>query len=585
VVAGKLVRLAVERHVRDLEDGLGRGLEFNEGEACRALHFIESYCQHSKGEWAGQPFILAPWQCFLVWVLFGWFGPDGTRRFRIAYVEIARKNGKSTLAAAIGLYLTIADGEPGAEVYSAATKRDQARIVHREAVRMVKRSRRLQKWAQTFRDNIVVLRTDSKYEPLGADADTMDGLNIHGAVVDELHAHKTRDAWDVLNTATGARRQPLIFAITTAGYDRTSICWEVREYCAQVLRGEVVDDEHFAYIATIDEGDDWRDESCWPKANPNLGLSAKLADLRRKARVAKRVPSFLNDFLRRHLDVWTSQDTTLIPMLQWDACPAFPLGADFATPPLAGTMVAFDDQDKFWRDCRPLRNGKGLTGEQVLFLAREYFKGRTCYGGLDLSSSLDLSAFVLAFPGTGADGRFYYDLLCRFWLPERNMEDRAHRDGVAYPDWIRRGLIETTPGATLDYGTIMARILEDARDYDLREIAFDPFIATKLVQDLQAYNLEMVEMRPHFSSMSAGTKEFVALVADGRLRHGANPVLRWMADHVVAEMDHAGNMRPNKAKSTKRIDGVVAGIMALDRATRHSGGKRSVYEDRGVRTL
>ena len=270
IVAGRLVRLAVERHQRDLKTAKDRGLRFDPKAAKRVLDFF-GRLRHSKGEWAGQPFVLAPWQAFILWVVFGWMRADGSRRFRTAYHEVSRKNGKSTLAAGVGLYLFAADQEAGAEVYTAATKRDQARIVHSEAVRMVASSPGLSRFITTFKDNLSLLRTGSKYEPLGADADTMDGLNISGAIIDELHAHPTRKVWDVIETGTGARRQPLLFAITTAGFDRHSVCWEQHDYGVKVLEGVIEDDTFFAYIAALDPEDDWQDASVWIKANPNLG--------------------------------------------------------------------------------------------------------------------------------------------------------------------------------------------------------------------------------------------------------------------------------------------------------------------------
>src|SRR5512139_2470424 len=283
VVAGRVsachwVQQAAQRHIDDLEHGAERGLHFDQDAAEHVLKFF-TILRHSKGEWAGRLIELEPWQQFLLWTLFGWKRADGTRRFRTAYIEVARKNGKSTMGAGIGLYLLAADGEPGAEIYSAATKRDQARITHLEAVRMVRSSPMLKRRIRTFRDNLNIEGTASKFEPLGADADTTDGLNIHGAIVDEIHAHKTREMWDRLDTATGARRQPLMFGITTAGYDRQSLCWTLNEYSKKVLDRVIDDDTFFGLIYTLDEGDDWQDEKTWIKANPNLNVSKKIDDL------------------------------------------------------------------------------------------------------------------------------------------------------------------------------------------------------------------------------------------------------------------------------------------------------------------
>ncbi|GAH39281.1 unnamed protein product, partial [marine sediment metagenome] len=304
IPAGRLVRLAVERHVRDLVEGPKRGLHWDRQAAQHAIDFF-GFLKHSKGEWAGQPFLLEPWEQWLLWMIFGWKRADGLRRFRTAYIEVARKNGKTTWGAGLGLYLLVADGEPGAEIYSAATKREQARLSHGEAVRMVRSSRALSRMVGVVKDNLHIRATASKYEPLGADANTMDGLNVHAAIIDELHAHRNRRVVDVLETATGARRQPLICEITTAGSDQTSICYEHHEYARQILEGTIDDDSWFAYIACLDEEDDWLDEEAWKKANPNLGVSVKLDSLRRTAQKAKRLPAAQNAFRRLHLNEWT----------------------------------------------------------------------------------------------------------------------------------------------------------------------------------------------------------------------------------------------------------------------------------------
>lgn len=312
VVACKWVRLACERYFHDLKHGHERGLYFDREAAERKLH-VTSLLKHSKGQWAGEYFHPEPWQSFIDWNVFGWKRADGMRRFRTQFEEVARKNGKSTRGAATGIYLAFFDGEAGAEVYSAATKRDQARIVHGEAIRMIKKNPTLKKYIKIYKDNLHMESTASKYEPLGADSDTLDGLNVHGAIVDELHAHKSRDTLDLLETATGSRRQPLMVIITTAGMDRQSICFEKHQYTQKVLEGwkdgSFLDDAWFGIIFTIDEGDDWRDESCWIKANPNLGVSKKLEDMQMKAKRAERMPAAQNSFLRRELNVWVQGES------------------------------------------------------------------------------------------------------------------------------------------------------------------------------------------------------------------------------------------------------------------------------------
>ncbi len=536
IVVGRLARLAVERHVSDLREGHKRGLYFNEAAAQRVIDFF-GFLTHSKGEWAGQPFNLSPWQAFMVWVLFGWKRSDGMRRFRIAYNEVARKNGKSTFAAGVGLYLFLADQEAGAEVYSAATKRDQAKIIHSEATRMVQASPYLRKVITVVRDNLSIRSTNSKYEPLGADADTLDGLNIHGAIIDEIHAHRTRAVIDVLETATSARRQPLQFEVTTAGYDQHSICFEHHDYSVKVLEGVVEDDTWFAFIAALDEGDDWTDEHVWAKANPNLGISVKLDDLQRKCEKAQQVPAAQNNFRRLHLDEWTRQSTRWLDLSKWDAT------AGEANP--------------------------------------EELKGRICYGGLDLASTTDIAALALVFP---YDNDF--KVLMRFWIPSEAMRERSQRGRVPYDVWVRQGLIKATEGNVIDYRIIRQDIEALAEQYNIREIGFDRWGATQLIQELQDADLTVVQIGQGFASMSAPTKELLNLVLGKRLHHGGNPVLRWMADNMVVKQDPAGNLKPDKEKSTEKIDGMVALVMAIDRASRNDTGV-SVYEeeDRGLLIL
>lgn len=535
IPAGRLVRLACERHLRDLETGAARGIFFDAALAERAIAFF-GFLRHSKGEWAGEVVQLQPWQQFIVGSLFGWLRADGTRRFRTGYDEVPRKNGKSTKAAGIGLYLFVADGEQGAEVYSAATKKDQARIVWSEAKRMVLRSPALRSRVSPLAGNLSIERTASKFEALGADESTLDGLNIHGAIVDEVHAHRTRGVVDVLETATGARRQPLIFYITTAGYDRQSVCWELHDYSIKVLEGIYPDDSWFAYIATIDDGDDWRDPATWAKANPNLGVSVKVDDLQRKAEKAARVPSARNAFLRLHLNVWTEQAQRAIDIEAWKRC------------------------------------GGALDESQLA--------GRPCYLGLDLSSKRDLSAACYLFPPLAGESE--WRALWRFYMPEANVAKRVEEDRVRYDVWIASGHIRTTPGNVVDYDFIRADLLAEGPRYALREVAFDPWNAQQLATDLQNDGLELVEVRQTFAGLAGATKEFVeVLVPSGTLRHGDNPVATWMASNFAVRMDPAGNMRPDKKTAGEKIDGLVALVTALARAILQPE-TFSVYETRGV---
>lgn len=537
IPAGKLLRQAVERHRRDLKTAKKRGLHFDAEAADRVIRFF-GILRHSKGEWAGQPFVLEPWQQFVISVLFGWKRKDGTRRFRVAYLELPRKNGKTTVVAGIGLYLLVADEEPGAEIYSAATKREQARLSHSEAIRMVRASPALLKRIRPFRDNLHIVGTAAKFEPLGADENTMDGLNIHGALIDELHAHRTRGVWDVLDTATGARRQPLIVAITTAGSDRTSVCWEQHEYARQVLDGVIEDDRFFAFVASIDEGDDWRDRAVWAKANPNLGVSVKLEDLESRCARAQHQPAAQNTFRRLHLDEWTQQADRWLDLAAWDEC---------AQP-----------------------------------VDREEIEGAVCYGGLDLATTTDIAAFVLVVPPEDPEVGLY-NVIPFFFVPEENVLERVRRDRVPYDAWIRDGLIEATPGNVIDYRAIRAKIEELGERYQIAEIAFDRWGSQAISNDLIEAGFNMVQFGQGFASMSAPTKELLKLVLSKRLAHGGHPVLRWMADNLVVRQDPAGNVKPDKGKSTEKIDGVVALVMALDRSIRQEGAPTtSIYETRGL---
>ncbi len=520
IVACKWVRLACERHLRDLDTGHERGLWFDHDAESRVYAFFEQYLRHSKGEFAKKPFVLQEWQAFIVGSVFGWKREDGTRRFRTAYDEEPRKNGKSTRLAGIGLYMTTADGESGAEVYSAATKKDQAKIVWGEAKNMVLASPELRARTRVFAANMNVPALGAKFEPLGADSDSLDGLNISCAIVDELHAHKSRDLWDVLETATGARRQPLIYAITTAGRNKLSVCWELRDYACKVLEGIVQDDSFFAIIFTIDDGDDWSDPKVWGKANPGLGVSVKVDDLQRKVEKARHLPAAQNAFKRLHLNVWTEGAGSWLDIEAWD------------------------------------ENGQEVDPDDLV--------GRECFGGLDLSTTTDITAFVKVFPPV-EEGE-PWKVLARFWVPAENIAKRAKTDRVPYDVWREQGYIEATPGNVVDYRAVGAGIIADAQAFDLREVAYDRFNSSQLVTELMDEGLTMVPFGQGFVSMAAPTRELEKLVISGLLAHGGNPVLRWMASNVVVVEDPAGNMKPAKNKSAEKIDGIVALIMAIGRA-------------------
>lgn len=518
---------------------------FDERAATVAVRFFERFLKHSKGEWSHRPFKLEAWQRNdIIRPLFGWKRTrDSTRRYRRAYIELPRKNGKSTLSAGMAGLLLYLDNEPSAEVYSAAAEREQAGIVFDEAKRMFEGSPELAARSEFYRRTIYVPGTRSVYRVLSADAPTKHGLNVHGVIFDELHAQPNRDLWDVLNTGTGARRQPLMVMITTAGFDRTSICWEQHEYACGVLNGTNPDQEFFAYIAAADETDDWLDEGVWAKANPNLGVTISLDYLRAEALRAQMSPAYQNTFRRLHLNQWTQQETRWLPLEAWDRC----------------------------------------AGSESAMQLPDLLKGMPCYGGLDLASTSDIAALVLTFPKEDDDDRFYW--LPFFWVPRENLIERGRKDRVSYDAWVRDGWIKATEGNVIDYGVIVRDIEMLAERYNIKEVAFDRWGAFQVSQQLEAIGLTMVAFGQGYVSMSAPTKELLRLTLDSKLTHGGHPVLRWMADNVVVSTDPAGNVKPNKAKATAKIDGIVAGIMGLDRATRHGAAKRSVYETRGIRMV
>ena len=520
IVAGQLVRLACERHLADIETAGLRGLAWDDDAADHAIRFIEQL-RHSKGEWSGRRFILEPWQVFIVGSVFGWYREDGTRRFREAYTEVARKNGKTQLLAAIGLYLAFADGEPGAEVYSAATKRDQAKLCWAEADRMVQSTPALARLIQRTpsKANLSRLSTFSKFEPLGRDADTSDGLNPHAAIVDELHAHTNRDMVDVLRTALGARRQPLLWSITTAGSNQQSIWWESRSYAVNVLEGIVEDDALFAYIATLDPGDSWMDESVWPKGNPNLGVSVKLDGLREEFRRAEAIPAQQNAFRRLRLNEPTEQSERWLDMATWDRNAAAP----------------------------------------------EVAPGMTVFAGLDLSSTIDLTACVAVAPRDGG-----YDVLTRFWRPEDTVGEAERRDGVPYRQWAADGWLTLTEGNAIDPVRIADDILDWLAPYQVPELAFDAWNAAGAAARLGAAGVTCVAMAQGFATYSEPCHALEALLLEGRIRHGGNPLLRWMASQVTVKFGPNDAIRPYKAHGAGiRDDGIVALLMALARARVH----------------
>ena len=507
--------------------------------AQHAVDFIRCL-KHTKGQWRGVPFDLLPWQDEIIRDLFGTVKETGYRRYNTAYIEIPKKNGKSELAAAVALLMTCGDGEWGAEVYGCASDRQQASIVFDVAVDMVDQCPALRKRIKPVMSvkRLVYQPTNSFYQVLSAEAYTKHGLNVHAVVFDELHAQPSRDLYDVMTKGSGdARTQPLFFLITTAGTDRNSICWEVHQKAVDVLTGRKIDPTFYPVIYGIDDDDDWTSEENWYKANPSLGHTIDIEKVRAAFQSAKENLAEENLFRQLRLNQWVKQSVRWMQMDRWDEC-AFPVYPD-------------------------------------------HLRGRICYGGLDLSSTTDITAFVLVFPPLADSDKFI--VLPYFWIPEDNLAIRVRRDHVPYDLWQQQGFIKTTEGNVVHYGFIEAFIEELNNRYHIKEIAFDRWGAVQMVQNLEGMGFTVVPFGQGYKDMSPAAKELMKLTMEKKLAHGGNPVLRWMMDNIYVKTDPAGNIKPDKEKSTERIDGAVALIMALDRALRHSGDNTgSVYDERGL---
>lgn len=562
IVASKWTRLACKRHLEDLVLGPARGLVLDQESAKRVIDFFPMFLVFYEGAWAGQPFQLLPFQQFIVGSLFGWKTLDGFRRFRTAYIEMGKGNGKSPLAAGIGLYGLVADGESGAEVYSAATTREQAGILFRDARAFTERSPALLRRLTVDKGNIAYTAKTSFFRPVSSEHRGLDGKRPHIALIDEIHEHPTAMVVDKMRAGTKGRTQALIFEITNAGYDRHSVCYQHHEYTEKILEGTVENDAWFGFMTGLDvcepcmadgktipvDGcdscDSWKDESKWIKANPGLDRIIPRKYLREQVAEACDMPSKENIVKRLNFCIWTESVTKWLSMEKWNAC------------------------------------GDAVDAEAL--------RGRICYGGLDLSSVADITAWIKVFPPEKIGGK--YSVLCRFFIPEDNMMERSRKDRVPYDVWVKQGFVTATPGNIIDYAYILDAIRQDAEDYDIAELAFDRWGSQKITTDLQDLGFEiegkksLIQFGQGFASMAAPTKELEKMVLSGEIAHGGNPVLAWMISNTVVRTDPAGNMKPDKEKSTERIDGVVGLIMAISRAMLRNDTS-SIYETRGVLTF
>ena len=510
---------------------------FDKKSADRAVSFIESYITHTKGELTQTPMKLEEWQKEdIIRPLFGWkYKETDLRKYRTCYVEIPRKNGKSTLAAAIALYLLFADSERGAEIYSCAGDRNQASIIFNIAKSMVENSSELIQRSEIFRTSIINPSKGNTYKALSADAKLQHGHNAHAILFDELHTQPNRELWDTMKTSTGARTQPLLISLTTAGSSKTdgNICYEMHEYAMKVKEGVIVDEAFLPVIYRAEDDDDFLEESTWQKANPNYGISVKKDYIRAEAKLATELPSYENAFRRLHLNQWTTNETKWLSDSQWISC---------------------EDE-----------------------IDMEVLKGRECYGGLDLSSTRDLSALTLVFPMD--NGTIH--VIPFYWLPEVTAQERGRKDKVPYVQWAREGFIKLTEGDVQDYDYIRHTINELALKYRIVSIAFDRWNSTQLVNNLQDDGATLSPFGQGYASMSAPTKEMEKLVLKKRIVHGNNPVLRWQVQNVQLRTDPAGNIKIDKAKSSEKVDGVVSLVMGLGEWMSSDTGA-SVYDTRGI---
>ena len=536
VVAGKVltskwVHLACQRQIKDLIRFKGKEslYRFNPkltAKSGRPFYPADNLCAfierlpHVKGPLAGEPIRLEPWQVFILTTVFGWIKADGNRRFRRSYIEVPRGNAKSTLSSALALYMLAADGEGGSEVYSLATTRDQARIVFGDAQTMARKSAgfRSRFGVEVGAHNMNVMKTGSKFEALSAEGSTLDGLNIHFGCIDELHAHKTRTVYDVVETGTGKRDNSLLWVITTAGSNRAGICYEVRTFVTRLLDGVFEDDSQFGIIYGLDEGDDWVTEASLIKANPNWGVSVRPEVLLPLQAKAMQLPSAVNNFKTKHLNEWVNADSSWMDMRAWDRC---------ANPSL--TLAAY--------------------------------AGQPCWIGLDLASKVDIAALVLVFAHLEIDGA--YAVFGRYYLPE----DTVHANGNSqYQGWMSAGRVTVTPGNVIDFGWIEADLIDFVSRHSVQAVAFDPFQATQLSTRMMSEGMPMIEVRPTVLNFSEPMKTLEALVLQGKLIHDGDPVLGWMASNVVAHLDAKDNIYPRKERPENKIDGIVALIMAISRA-------------------
>lgn len=531
IVAGPHVRATCQRHLDDLETAPERGFFFDQAKASRVIEFFQEVLHLNGGEFEGIPFDPLPWQKFILGSIFGWVNAKtGYRRFRMAFIEGAKGVGKSPICGGIGLYGLMADGEPRAEVYSAASKKDQAMVLFRDAVamaelspalqsRLIKSGRGEQAW------NLAYPETGSFFRPISSD-DSQSGPRPHVVLLDEIHEHKSATVVEMMRAGTKGRRQALIFMITNSGHDRTSVCWNYHDYATKVAAGSIQDDSFFSYVCALDEGDNpFEDDKCWIKANPSLGVTIQRQYLEEQITQARGMPSKESIVRRLNFCEWVGADSPWISADVW-----------------LGNRETFGVED---------------------------LVGRRCYGGLDLSSTQDLTALILLFEPCETDNN--WRLLPTFWLPAEGLDEKGKRDGVDYRTWVRQGWLETTPGAAIDKVFVLHRLAEIASEFELLSVGYDRWRIEdlKILANYDGIDLPFADFGQGFKDMAPAVDEFERRLVAGQLKHNGNPVLTWCAANTVVMADPAGNRKPAKNKSTGRIDGIVAAVMAVGQTLNH----------------
>ena len=509
---------------------------FDKQAADKAISFIETFITHTKGELAGKPFILEDWQKEIVGNIFGWKNEEtDLRKYRTVFIFLSRKNGKTTLCAAIAIYMLFADRERGAEIYCAASDRQQSGLLFEIAKGMILQNPELSSRGKVFRNSITNESKGNFFQAISSDSNTKHGFNSNCVLYDELHTAKNRDLWDTLTTSTGARREPLTIAITTAGYDRQSICYEVYLYAKKVRDGIIIDESFYPVIYEAEAEDDITSEEVWKKANPNYGVSLRKDYMERESKRAVELPSYQNTFKRLMLNIWTESQTKWIGHDEWMEC--------------------YHDFDY------------------------STLEGKECWGGLDLASTRDLSAFVLVF---NVNGKFI--VRPYIFLPKENAKKRSDRDGVNYVEWLRDGHVFGTEGDVQDYHFIRAKINELSKKYRIQSICYDRWNASQIVIDLQNDGANLDPFGQGFVSMSMPTKALEVEIIAKNIIHDNNPCLNWCLSNITIQEDPAGNIKPNKSKSVDRIDPIVALIMALGSYYSEDDGT-SVYDERDLLVL